>query len=57
MSICLSDAANDYETVITAWDDDAARTAASELRELRDETYRKAIEERNSSVNSAAEAF
>ena len=57
VSICLSDAANDYETVITAWDDDAARTAASELRELRDETYRKAIEERNSSVNSAAEAF
>ena len=57
VSICLSDAANDYETVITAWDDDAARTAASELRELRDESYRKAIEERNSSVNSAAEAF
>ena len=57
VSICLSDAANDYETVITAWDDDAARTAASELRELRDESYRKAIEERNSSENSAAEAF
>lgn len=57
VSICLTDAANDYETVITAWDDDAARTAASELRELRDESYRKAIEERNSSVNSAAEAF
>ena len=57
VSICLSDAASDYETVITAWDDDAARTAASELRELRDESYRKAIEERNSSVNSAAEAF
>jgi hypothetical protein len=57
VSICLSDAASDYETVITAWDDDAARTAASELRELRDESYRKAIEERNSSVDSAAEAF
>lgn len=57
VSICLSDASNDYETVITAWDDDAARLAASELREMRDEAFRKAVEERASAVKEAASAF
>lgn len=57
VSICLSDASNDYETVITAWDDDAARLAASELREMRDEAFRKAVEERASAVKDAASAF
>jgi hypothetical protein len=57
VSVCLSDASSDYETVITAWDDDAARLAASELRELRDEDFRKAIEERSKAVKEAAGAF
>ena len=57
VSICLSDASNDYETVITAWDDDAARLAASELREMRDEAFRKAVEERSNAVKEAASAF
>ena len=57
VSVCLADASNDYETVITAWDDDAARLAASELRELRDEAFRKAIEERSKAVKEAAGAF
>jgi hypothetical protein len=57
VSICLADASNDYETVITAWDDDAARLAASELRELRDEAYRKALENRTKAVNEAQGAF
>lgn len=57
VSVCLSDASDDYETVITAWDDDAARLAASELRELRDEAFRKAIEERSKAVKEAAGAF
>lgn len=57
VSICLADASNDYETVITAWDDDAARLAASELRELRDEAFRKALENRTKAVNEAQEAF
>lgn len=57
VSICLSDASNDYETVITAWDDDAARLAASELREMRDEAFRKAVEERANAVKEAAGAF
>ena len=57
VSICLADASSDYETVITAWDDDAARLAASELREMRDEAFRKAIENRTKAVNEAADAF
>lgn len=57
VSICLSDASNDYETVITAWDDDAARLAVSELREMRDEAFRKAVEERANAVKEAAGAF
>ncbi len=57
VSVCLADASNDYETVITAWDDDAARLAASELREMRDEAFRKGVEERSKAVNEAAGAF
>lgn len=57
ISICLSDASNDYETVITAWDDEAARLAASELREIRDEAFRKAVEERTKAVKEASEVF
>lgn len=57
VSICLENASDDYETVITAWDDDAARLAASELREMRDEAYRKAIEDRSKFVKEAAGAF
>ncbi len=57
VSICLRDASDDYETVITAWDDDAARLAASELREMRDEAFRKAVEERTEAVKEAAGAF
>ena len=57
VSICLSNASSDYETVITAWDDEAARLAASELREMRDEAFRKAVEERADAVKEAAGAF
>jgi hypothetical protein len=57
VSICLADASNDYETVITAWDDDAARLASSELRELRDEAFRKALENRSKAVKEAQGAF
>lgn len=57
VSVCLSDASSDYETVITAWDDDAARLAASELREMRDEAFRKAVEARADAVKEAAGAF
>ena len=57
VSICLSDASSDYETVITAWDDEAARLAASELREMRDEAFRKAVEARADAVKEAAGAF
>lgn len=57
VSVCLADASSDYETVITAWDDDAARLAASELREMRDEAFRKAVEERAKAVKEAAGAF
>jgi hypothetical protein len=57
VSICLEDASDDYETVITAWDEDAARLAASELRELRDEAYRKVVEEHSNAIKEAAGAF
>jgi hypothetical protein len=57
VSVCLADASDDYETVITAWDDDAARLAASELRELRDEAFRKALENRSKAVKEAQGAF
>lgn len=57
VSICLVSASDDYETVITAWDDAAARLARDEYRELRDAAYRQAVERRNSRVQEAASAF
>ena len=57
VSICLADASDDYETVITAWDDEAAHLAASELREIRDEAFRKALENRSKAVQEAQGAF
>lgn len=57
VSICLVGASDDYETVIAAWDDAAARLARDEYRELRDEAYRQAVERRNSRVQEAASAF
>ncbi len=57
VSICLVDASDDYETVIAAWDDAAARLARDEYRELRDAAYRQAVEQRNNRVQEAANAF
>jgi hypothetical protein len=57
VSICLQDASDDYETIISAWDDEAARTAVSEQREIRDALYRKAIEERDNVIKEAADVF
>lgn len=57
VSVCLTDASDDYETVISAWDNDAARLAAAELREMRDAAYREAVERRNTRVKEAESAF
>ena len=57
VSICLSGASDDYETVISAWDDEAARLAKSELREMRDAAYKEAVEKRNQRIKEAESVF
>jgi hypothetical protein len=57
VSLCLTDASDDYETVIAAWDDEAARLGVCELREMRDEAFRKSVEERQKAVKAASDVF
>lgn len=57
VSLCLADASDDYETVITAWDDETGRLGVCELREMRDEAFRRSVEERQKAVKAASDVF
>ena len=57
VTVCLYGSSEDYETVITAWDDAVMRQAAEEHEELRKEARKNAAEKRKQKVRDAADAF
>jgi len=57
ITVCLIGASDDYETVITAWDNSVARIAADEREELREEARRNARERRSRRVEETQSAF
>ena len=57
ISIYLAGASSDYETVISAWDNNVARLAADEIEEMREEARRSAREKRSNRVKEAQNAF
>ena len=57
VTVCLYGSSEDYETVITAWDDSVVRLAADEYEELRKEARKNAAEKRKQKVSDAADAF
>lgn len=57
VTICLAGASDDYETVISAWDESFARAAADEREALREEARRNAREKRSRRVEEAKSAF
>ena len=56
VSACLADATCDYETVISAWDEELARAAVEEQEEIARAARKEAAERRSRRVNDAAEA-
>ena len=57
VTVCLAGASEDYETVITAWDNSVAQSAAEEYEELRKEARKNAAEKRRQKVSDATDAF
>ena len=57
MTVCLAGASDDYETVISAWDNSVARLAAEEREAMREEVLRNAREKRSRRVEEAQSAF
>ncbi|MGN0853087.1 MAG: hypothetical protein ACI4Q3_06885 [Kiritimatiellia bacterium] len=57
VTVCLAGSSQDYETVITAYDEDAGRLAGEEFEEIREEARKKANQKRNQRVTDAADAF
>ena len=57
MTVCLAGASDDYETVISAWDNSVARLAAEEREAMREEALRNAREKRSRRVEEAQSAF
>jgi len=57
VTVCLAGASDDYETVLAAWDNAVARTAADEYEELRREARKNAAAQRQSRISAAADAF
>jgi len=56
-TVCLAGASADYQTMISAWDNEAARDAVQEYEELREEARKNAAEKRSQRVEAAAAAF
>lgn len=54
---CLSDASQNYETIVVAWDDAIGSEAVRERDELREEARKTAAEKRGKRVDAAADAF
>ena len=57
VTVCLAGASDDYETVISAWDNSVARLAAEEREAMREEALRNAREKRSRRVEEAQSAF
>ena len=57
VTVCLAGASDDYQTVITAYDEDSGRLASEEFEELREEARKAANQKRNQRVSDAASAF
>ena len=57
VTVCLAGASDDYETVISAWDNAVAREAAEEERQVRQEARKNAAEKRTRRVDEARDAF
>ena len=55
--MCLAGASQDYQTVISAWDDNAVRLADEEQEELRKEARKAAASRRDQQVKEASEIF
>ena len=57
VKVCLAGSSDDYETVISAWDDSVARLADDEWEQLREEARKNAAEKRSKRVSDAVNAF
>lgn len=57
VTVCLAGASQEYETVISAWDDAVATEAAREYRELVEAERKAASERRGKRLKAAQEAF
>ena len=57
VTVCLYGSSDDYETVISAWDNSVVRLAADEYEEMRKEARKNAAEKRKQKVSDAADAF
>ena len=57
VTVCLYGSSEDYETVITAWDNSVVRLAADEYEDMRKEARKNAAEKRKQKVSDAADAF
>ena len=57
MTVCLAGASQDYQTVISAWDDTLVQLADKEQDELRIEARKAAKDRREQQVKDAADVF
>jgi len=57
VTVCLAGASQEYQTVISAWDDDVVRLADEEQEELRKEARKAAANRRDQQVKDAASIF
>ncbi|MGN0845915.1 MAG: hypothetical protein ACI4RA_00855 [Kiritimatiellia bacterium] len=57
VTVCLAGASQDYQTVISAWDDSVVRLADEEQEALRKEARKAAASRRDQQVKEASEIF
>ena len=57
VTVCLAGASQDYQTVLTAWDDALVRLADEEEEALRKEARKAAAKRRDQQVQDAASIF
>ena len=57
VTVCLAGASQDYQTVISAWDDTLVQLADKEQDELRIEARKAAKDRREQQVKDAADVF
>ncbi len=57
VTVCLAGASEEYQTVVTAWDENLVSVADREEEELRREARKAAKSRRDQQINDAAKAF